>query len=167
MSVIVAKIPFLVTVAIPKLLFLYKKPWHFSVLVEIMLTFIHHDVNNMPWHLFRNRGWTFFSFPPCLAPSTLPFGRGSDTPTRRIREGLATVPVSVSVPPFPSAQSGVPLGMARWTSLWLMGMVSARYCVPQGPCLPVLFLTAVLAAVPTSSSMPGSQLKLLVGTSIT
>lgn len=48
MSVIVAKISSLVTVAIPKLLFLYKKPWHFSVLVEIMLTFIHHDVNNMP-----------------------------------------------------------------------------------------------------------------------
>jgi len=48
-----------------------------------------------------------------------------------------------------------------------MGMDSARYCAPQGSCLLFLSPTAVLAAVPKSSSMPGSQLKLLVGTSIT
>lgn len=71
-----------------------------------------------------------FLFPSCLAlPTLLPFGRGTEAPTRRIREGLATLPGSLPVPPLPSAQRGVPLGMARWTSLWLMGMVSA----PQGP----------------------------------
>lgn len=77
------------------------------------------------------------------------------------------MPASLPVPCHPSAQRGVPLGMARWTSLWLMGKVSACYCAPWGSCLLFLSPTAVLAAPSKSSFIPGSQLKLLVGTSIT
>lgn len=53
----------------------------------------------------------------------------------KIREDLAPVPTSLPVLCHPSAQRGVLLGMARWTSLWLMGMVSACSWAPQGSCL--------------------------------
>lgn len=141
------------------------KRWYFYFLSwDICLS-----VNNTLSRLFHTVAeLSFLLLHVCMTlPTLLPFGHGTDTPTSRIREGLATVPASLPVPPLPSAQRGVPLGMARWTSLWLMGMVSARYCAPQGLCLPFLSPNAVLAVMPTSSSMPASQLKLLVGTSIT